>query len=362
LSASSRARRRTVALLAASLGAILLLAPATGTGATTTPAPRGCTIVGTPGADVLRGTDRADVICGLGGGDTIYGRVGDDVLLGGAGNDRLLGGAGDDLLIGGPGRDRSHGGAGRDIVRDRPPKNNRNFQVNVAVSYNVPYGTRITWKILNGECTTREYEASFVYDHATLPTISPFYTALGDGLERCGYEKSFVRYNVRFETPEGANKDVNVNVKQMSAPNIYVRSFGVVCEQQTVRCEGTTDSVVAEFGPVPTPTVTFGPIYRPEPEPAEPPKLDCKDSISVKANTPLKDLPVCTSTGKPLPVLTFNGVMPPSITASRLTPTSPSVVLNGSFPSAKKYALIVRGKVANPPSEEEETVLITANP
>jgi hypothetical protein len=356
------ARSGSGALVIASLGLTLLLVLAIGAGAKAPPAPRPCTIVGTPDADVLHGAGKADVVCGLGGDDTLRGRGADDVLLGGSGNDQLVGGGGDDLLIGGPGNDRARGGAGRDVVSKRPPGNKRDFQVNVAVSYNVPYGTRITWKIINGECTTREYVASFVYDHATLPTISPFYTAKAEALESCGYEKSFVRYNVRFETPEGVNKDVNVNVKQMSAPNIYMRSFGVVCEQQTVRCEGTTDSVIAEFGPPPTPTVTFGPIYRPEPEPTEPPKLSCKDALTVKVNTPLRDLPICTSTGKPLPTLTFNGVIPPNVTGSRLTPASPTVVLNGSFPSAKKYALIVRGKVPSPPWEEEEIVLITAEP
>jgi hypothetical protein len=83
---------------------------------------------------------------------------------------------------------------------------------------------------------------------------------------------------------------------------------------------------------------------------------------TVKVNTPLNNLPVCTSTGKPLPNLTFNGVMPTTVTASRLNPTSSSVVLNGSFTVAKKYALIVRGKIPSPPWEDEETVLIQVDP
>ena len=365
MSAYFWARRGSAALATATLALLLSMALAASTGAAPpASAPPKCTIVGTAGNDVLRGTAGADFLCGRGGDDTIRGRGGDDVLVGGAGDDRLFGEAGDDVLITGPGKDRSHGGAGHNVVRKRELKNDRNYQVDVKAFYDLPYGTKVTWKILNGKCTTREYQASFIYDQATRTLITPFYTAIGGNIvEECSWVQSFVRYNVRFESPEGVTKDVNVNVKQTSTPNIYIHAFGVDCEQQTVRCEGTTDSVVAEYGGVPTPTVTFGPLPpKPEPEPTEPPKLSCQDSITVKVNTPLNNLPVCTSTGKPLPALTFNGVMPTSVTASRLNPTSSSVVLNGSFAVAKKYALIVRGKVAAPPWEDEETVLIQVNP
>jgi uncharacterized delta-60 repeat protein len=91
--------------------------------ASVTPAPAGCTIVGTPGDDVLVGTGGADHICGFGGNDRIYGKAGDDVLDGGSGNDKLYGGKGKDrlygrggadVLKGGPGNDKLYGNGGRD--------------------------------------------------------------------------------------------------------------------------------------------------------------------------------------------------------------------------------------------------------
>lgn len=324
----------------------------------------GCTIVGTAGDDVLAGTAGTDVLCGRGGDDSIYGHGGGDALVGGPGRDALFGGAGDDLLVGEHGHDILRGGNGHDVVRKQPLRNDRDYQVDVEASYNVPYGTRITWKILNGVCTKREFESSFVYDQSVRELITPFYTVIGGGLtSECGYLRSYVRYNVRFETPDDVKTDINVNVKQSALPNIYVRSFEVECEQQKIRCEGTVDSRLAEYGGVPTPTVTFGPLPpKPDPEPTVPPTLSCKDSITVKAKVQLKDIPICTSTGKPLPALTLNGVVPPSIGIARSGPAGASVVLNGSFPEAKKYALIVRGRVPSPPWEEEEIVLVTAEP
>jgi hypothetical protein len=79
-------------------------------------APRGCTIVGTPGNDVLVGTAGAEVICAVAGDDIVRGGRGNDVIRLGAGGDIAYGQRGSDRLVGGDGGDRLNGGRRPDAL------------------------------------------------------------------------------------------------------------------------------------------------------------------------------------------------------------------------------------------------------
>jgi Ca2+-binding RTX toxin-like protein len=240
--------------------------PGTGVaGSPPKPAPK-CTITGTPGPDVLIGTEGRDVICGLGGDDKILGRGGNDVLLGGAGRDEIYGGKGDDILIGGGQGDELHGGPGSNVLREGLPNKAANYQVHPISSYDVPAGTTVTWKYIGGNCTKDEINGSFVYEPGMrIPEYGAF-TVKAEALESCGYERSNARFKVSFKTRKGTAKDVNIDVAQGSAPNIYVRAWHIDCEGgnpiANIKCDG--DSVVTsglQEGPkVP---VSFGPLRDP---------------------------------------------------------------------------------------------------
>jgi Ca2+-binding RTX toxin-like protein len=94
---------RKILLLPVTVGALLLIAPASA-----------AVIRGTPGDDSLTGTDRRDFIYARAGDDTASAGGGSDFVFGGRGDDALSGDDDRDFLFGGPGKDTLEGGDGPD--------------------------------------------------------------------------------------------------------------------------------------------------------------------------------------------------------------------------------------------------------
>jgi hypothetical protein len=320
-----------------------------------------CTITGTPGNDVLIGTGGDDVICGLGGNDTLVGKGGEDMLIGGGGEDTLYGGAGDDVLIGGPGEDNLFGGAGLNALRNTPLKKARNFDVHAISTYNIPTGTKVTWKYLGGNCTQGESYGDFIYNpDQPVPAFGHF-TAKAELGEFCAFEKSNARYNVRFQTPNGLDKNVNINLAQGSSPNIYVRSFHFDCEAGDIGCQGGSDTAIAELESVKVP-ITFGPLKDAEP-PEKDPSLSCGGFFHVKVDQPVVDLHVCTSEGSPLPNLAYEGSVPSGVTGKRWPTDQDSwIVLNGTFHEAGLFQFQVRATLPSKHFEQVATAPIMVEP
>ena len=131
-------RARTVAVVAALLGATLAVAGTAAVDAQTrTCFGRAATIIaqpnvvteGTSGPDVIIGTSGPDVILGRGGNDRICSLGGADDVRGGKGDDRIRlgkgadsgrGGSGADLIYGNSGRDQIWGNSGPDRLRGGP--------------------------------------------------------------------------------------------------------------------------------------------------------------------------------------------------------------------------------------------------
>lgn len=88
-------------LLAAAMGAMLVLVSGVALAAFR---------YGSDGGETLYGTLKADTVYGYGGGDRIYGFEGNDLLRGNPGNDAIYAGFGNDRVFGGSGSDSIHVG------------------------------------------------------------------------------------------------------------------------------------------------------------------------------------------------------------------------------------------------------------
>jgi Ca2+-binding RTX toxin-like protein len=347
-------------LLATAVAALVAAVFVTGVGAAPPNQETKCTIEGTAGDDTLVGGKGNDVICGFGGDDTIYGRGGDDTLIGGPGEDSLYGGSGDDVLIGGPGEDDMFGGAGLNALRNEPLKNKRNFDVHAIATYSIPAGTKVTWKYLGGNCTENEATGTFVYNPSQpVPDFGHFIAKAELG-EFCAFERSNARYNVRFQTPNGLDKNVNVNLAQGSSPNIYVRAFHFDCEAGNIGCNGGSDTAIAELESVKVP-ISFGPLEDAEP-PERDPDLSCGGTVTAKVGQPLVDVHICNSEGVPKPTLTFDS-LPPGVTARRWPgPKDTWIVLNGTPSEAGRWILNIRATLAAKHFDERLIVPIDVEP
>jgi RTX calcium-binding nonapeptide repeat (4 copies) len=228
-------RRRMMRRCVLSLGLVLLVVPAVAAHAE--PSRAHCTINGTKGDDVLRGTDRRDVICGRGGNDTIYGRGGNDVLYGGPGDDRLVGGRGYDTL---------DGQEGDDVKTDIPGTggnphgklgDGQQQRINVATTYDMPAGTRVTWIPEIGHCDIGA--GQFAVDVPVQPsTITSWVlTSYGDG--SCEYQASNAWWRVEFKAPDGNTGWAQFNVTRRSPFKSDRDIWAVDCESASnINCVG----------------------------------------------------------------------------------------------------------------------------